>query len=416
MRGSVHIQMSVLALIIVTFFVSMSGNDTGSGSAAAPWRTIQHAADRVAPGDTVVVREGAYKGFFLDKSGTEKERIVFHADHGAVINDRNFKTADGINLERASYITIEGFTIDNAGGKITRAGIRSVNNNHVIVHGNAVDSAGTWGFLSGFSDDLLVEANVFSRSNAEHGIYVSNSGDRPVIRGNVSWGNNGCGIHMNGDKSMGGDGIISGALVEDNVIYENGRRGGSGINADGVQKSRFQNNVLYDNHSSGISLYRTDGAEPSRDNVVVNNTVIVASDGRWALNIMNGSTGNTVLNNILYNRHPSHGSVSISRDSLPGLVSDFNVLMQRLSNDDGDRIMSLAQWRKVTGQDQHSLVAAPAALFVKPEGHDFVLAAASPALGAGTASQAPKKDRKGSPRPTTGGVDIGADQHQDNSR
>ena len=69
---------------------------------------------------------------------------------------------------------------------------------------------------------------------------------------------------MNGDLSQGGDGVISGAVVEGNVIYDNGRAGGSGINGDGVQSSRIANNLLYDNHASGISLYRIDGGAAAR--------------------------------------------------------------------------------------------------------------------------------------------------------
>src|SRR5690606_3035 len=121
---------------------------------------------------------------------------------------------------------------------------------------NTMDMNGSWGFLSGFSDDLLIENNEASRSQVEHGIYVSNSGDRPTIRGNRVWGNRANGIHMNGDASLGGDGIISGARVEKNVIHDNGTGGGSAINADGVQDSRFLNNVVYGNHAGGISLYR----------------------------------------------------------------------------------------------------------------------------------------------------------------
>ena len=116
---------------------------------------------------------------------------------------------------------------------------------------------------------------------------------------------------------MGGDGIISGALVEGNVIYDNGLGGGSGINADGVQNSIIRNNLIYDTHASGISLYRIDGGGGSSGNLVVNNTVLVAADGRWALNIQSGSTGNTVRNNILYTATPS-AALDISGDSLPG--------------------------------------------------------------------------------------------------
>src|SRR4051812_16002194 len=76
------------------------------------------------------------------------------------------------------------------------------------------DQNGVWGIFSGFSDDLLIENNTASRSVNQHGIYVSNSGDRPIIRNNTLWGNHDCGIHMNDDVTQGGDGIISNALVE----------------------------------------------------------------------------------------------------------------------------------------------------------------------------------------------------------
>src|SRR5262249_5387581 len=146
--------------------------------------------------------------------------------------------------------------------------------------------------------DVLIEDNVASRSMNQHGIYVSNSADNPIIRNNVVWGNRDSGIQINADVSQGGDGIISNALVENNIIHDNGLGGASGINCDGVQNSVFRNNLLYNNHASGISLYMIDGAAGSMNNVVVNNTVIGAADGRWLLNIQNGSTGNTVFNNI----------------------------------------------------------------------------------------------------------------------
>jgi parallel beta-helix repeat protein len=101
-----------------------------------------------------------------------------------------------------------------------------------------------------------VENNTASRSVSQHGIYVSNSCDRPTVRGNVCWGNYMCGIHMNGDATSSGDGLIQYALVENNIVYDNGIGGGSGINCDGVQDSVFRNNLLYNNHASGISLYK----------------------------------------------------------------------------------------------------------------------------------------------------------------
>ncbi len=392
--------------LLATFYVANSGSDANLGTAEAPWQTLQKAANTVRAGDTVVVRPGNYVGFDLRIDGTAANRITFQAESGAAITQRNARTPDGINLEGADYVTIDGFTING----MPRAGIRSVTNQNVVIRNNRVDQNARWGIFTGFSYDVLIEGNIASRSQLEHGIYVSNSGDRPTIRNNTIWGNNANGIHMNGDANVGGDGIITGALVQGNVIYDNGRSGGSAINADGVQNSTFRNNLIYNTHASGISLYRIDGGGGSTGNLVVNNTVLVAADGRWALNIQNGSTGNTVRNNILYTDHFFRGSLDISADSLAGFSSDYNVVMNRFTTDGGNGIQTLSQWRSATGQDVHSLVATPSRLFVNPTGFDFHLSDGSPALDVGTAQFAPAVDFEGQSRPSGSGVDIGADE------
>ena len=389
-------------LALATLYVSTGGDDAANGSEATPWRTLQHAADQVQAGDTVVVRAGNYVGFYMDRDGTADQRITFSAESGVNITERNATTPDGINLEGADYVTIEGFTVNN----MPRTGIRSVINHHVIIRNNRMDNNVKWGILTGHSDDILIEGNITSRSQDEHGIYFGNSGDRAIIRNNISWGNRANGIHMNGDLSNGGDGIHSDCLVEGNVIYGNGVGGGSGINCDGVQNSIIRNNLIYDTHASGISLYRIDGGGGSTNNQIVNNTVIVASDGRWALNIQSGSAGNTVRNNILYTHHSFRGSIDISADSLAGFTSDYNVLMNRLTTDGGSSIQTLAQWQ-AGGRDLHSLVATPSQLFVNPAS-DFHLLEASPAVDAGTSDFAPAVDLEGNARPAGAAVDIGA--------
>jgi parallel beta-helix repeat protein len=393
-------------LALATLFVATDGSDANDGTSAAPWRTLQHAANLVNPGDTIIVRAGNYTGFYLDRDGTPADRIAFQAESGVTINQRNATTPDGINLEGADFITIEGFNVVG----MPRTGIRSVINHDVILRNNQLDQNGYWGILTGHSEDILIEGNVASRSGIEHGIYVSNSGDNPIIRNNIIWGNRANGIHMNGDLSQGGDGIISGALVEGNVIYDNGVGGGSGINCDGVQNSIIRNNLIYNTHASGISLYRIDGGGGSSGNLVVNNTVLVAADGRWVLNIQTGSTGNTVRNNILYSAHTFRGSISISSDSLPGFSSDYNVVMSRFTTNGGDSVLTLAAWRSATGHDMHSLVATADQLFTDPAAFDFHLAAGSPAVDAGTAQFAPLLDIEGTVRPTGNGIDIGADE------
>jgi parallel beta-helix repeat protein len=399
-----------------TYYVAPDGTDAGPGTKAAPWKALQRAADAARAGDTVVVRAGRYAGFVLGydgpHGGTASRRITFRAEPGAVINARNRRTPDGINLENGRYVTLDGFTVTNAGGSITRAGIRAGGRGQgVVIRNNKVDGCGLWGVYTSFADDVLIENNVTSRSKREHGIYVANTCTRPTVRGNTSFGNRLCGIHMNGGKSEGGAGVITGALVEQNTVYDNGRAGGSGINCDGVQKSVLRNNVLYDNHAHGISLYRINAAAGSTDNVVANNTIVMAADARWALNIKNGSTGAVAFNNVLYNANRGRGSINLAADSRPGFTSDYNVVMDRLSPDDGGTFLTLARWQAATGQDKHSALTVPG-LFVNAPGHDYHLAPAGPAVDKGTAGlagrAAPADDRAGRPRPRGAGYDIGA--------
>ena len=46
------------ALASTTYYVALTGSDTNPGTQAAPWRTIQKAANTLVAGDTVVVQSG----------------------------------------------------------------------------------------------------------------------------------------------------------------------------------------------------------------------------------------------------------------------------------------------------------------------------------------------------------------------
>ena len=391
------------------YWVAPGGRDAAArGNRTRPWATLQYAANRVQPGDTVHVRDGDYGGFYLSRGGMQGAPVRFRAEGEHVrITERNAKTPDGINVEGADFVVIEGFVIN----EMPRAGIRATHSAGSTIRHIRADNNRSWGIFTSFCEDILIEGNTVTRSIREHGIYVSNSGDRPVIRGNVSRDNRGCGIHMNGDASQGGDGIISGALVENNVISGNGQGGGSGINCDGVQDSRIQNNLLYENHSNGISLYRVDAAAGSSGNSVINNTVVQASGARWAVNIKNQSTNNVVVNNILFH-YGSRGGINIAADSLSGFRSDYNIVVDRFSPDDGDHFIRLAEWRSATGLDRHSQVSRLQDVFVNLESSDYHLRAGSPAIDAADPALAPRMDIEGSPRPK-GRPDAGAYEAKD---
>jgi fibronectin type 3 domain-containing protein len=446
-----------------TYYVATTGSDSNNGSSANPWKTIQHASDSVHAGDTVIIEAGTYVGFDVQTTGTATAPITFEAAAGAkvVIDSPEHNRGDsGINIEdfnagsSINYITIQGLDIDNSVGTGNILdGIRAVwngaiNSTGIQMIGNTINDCGVFGVLTGHEDNLLIQGNTVSNTKiykgqggTGHGIYVSNACFNPHVIGNTLFGNQSLGLHMNGDASEGpaiepdgtddgNAGNIVGGVIEDNIIYNNGV---NGINCDGAQNCLYANNLLYGN-GGGIVLYQIDAAAPAINNVVVDNTVIVAATdimgnaGRWDIQVMDGtaggSTGNTIFNNILINQNPNHGSIEVGTLSLSGFTSNYNVITT--SGDNGgtsnnafdlvdssgnDNFVSFATWKSDTGQDAKSFTADSAQLFVNPSGGNYQLKSGSPAIGAGIGSlaghSAPSTDLAGNPRPTANGFDIG---------
>ena len=380
-----------------TYFVDPNGSDKNGGSEANPWQTIQHAADSVAPGDTILLQSGTYPGARIERSGTSDAWITLRAASGGSVlisqpgpnseheSGLEFETweADGV----VAFWVIEGVEVANAPNwGIDVRGSEENHSHHFIVRGNNVHDNGlsseTTGIFFAFVDHVTVEGNE-SHSNGEHGIYLSNSGDHFVIRGNRLHDNANCGLHMNGDLSMGDDGTVSDGLVERNTIFENGVGGGSAINMDGVTDTIVRNNLLYQNHAGGISIFKEDGAVCSQNIQVLNNTIVMAEDGRWAINLSDTSCANNALfNNIIVSFHSWRGSIQIPAPGISGFESDYNVVLDRFSTNDGNSVITLAEWQTL-GYDTHSIVATPADLFAGP--NDYHLREGSPAIDAGVA-------------------------------
>src|SRR5205085_435021 len=106
-----------------------------------------------------------------------------------------------------------------------------------------------------------------------------------------------------------------------------------------------------------------------------NNTIVSAVTGSLAaLRIKDGGAGCTVQNNILLGGDGN--CYRISNDSLPGLVSDYNIVTNSFQSEDSGSTETLAQWRAQTGQDLHSSIYSSYQLFANPGGNDYHLAEA----------------------------------------
>jgi len=370
-----------------TYYVRTDGNNNCTGlvdqagtSGNCAWRTLQYAADTVQAGDRVMVGNGTYQGFMIQSHGTAGLPIVFKAQSGAAnITTPNANTDDGINIESwegspSDFITVDGFNVYSQ----PRMGIRAIGGNGIVIKNCTSHHNSSNGIFSGDTPNIQVLNNITyanGSSSYEHNIYISNAlSDGSVVRGNLIYDSNaGNGLQLNGDWEMGGDGFIDNALIENNVVYGNSKKGLSLIS---IRFGRIQNNIIYNNGpaAGGIHLVDQEGKNFSTGNVVVNNTI--DEPNQASIRINDGSDNNYIFNNI------SVGATGIRFEG------DGNFQSNNYSSDDGS------------------------GLFVNRTGRDYHLLQNSPAKSFGTAiyqeKPAPAVDLEGNIRPQGSGFDAGA--------
>ena len=394
------------SLTAATYYVSPAGSDSATGSSSSPWRTLQHAADTVSAGDTVMIRSGTYAGFRARSGGESGHPITFWGDTGASV----LINVVGPYNQKDSVIEIEGYdwwVLDRLEitGAPQNAGIDIRVADHITVRNCYCHHNRKWGIFTGFVEFFTAEYNQCSYSTQEHGIYHSNSGDNAVIRHNTCHHNAGAGIQINADPSMGGDGISSHCSITHNILYENGSLGGAAVNLASVRDSLIANNLIYGNHAGGIAAW--DDAQGnqwgSKNNSYYNNTIHMPSDGRWAVNLKNGSTGCRVFNNILIHESPWRGGLEIDDSSLTGLLSNHNIL-GRISVDETTIILSA--WQTTYSQDAQSLDQTAAQTFVSV-GSDYHLLSTALAIDGGATLSEITDDLDGDSRPQGLGYDMG---------
>lgn len=83
-----------------TYYVAPTGDDTGPGTAARPFLTIQRAAEAAHPGDTVLVHPGIYRERVAPpRGGVEGKPIVFRSlqRHAAIIKGSDVWTPEWVD-------------------------------------------------------------------------------------------------------------------------------------------------------------------------------------------------------------------------------------------------------------------------------------------------------------------------------
>ncbi len=195
-----------------TLYVATDGDDANDGtSATRAFRTLTHAAAKVAPGDVVMVGEGTYHEFVrMRATGDEGRAITFRSAPGAkVVMDGSDRTLYGaFSVANKGHITIDGFYFENFQRMRNQGVIRINSSNDILVSrcfyngrgggspefitiGAAEDItvrncalvSGWDGIAAGGTRNLLIENNVIVRPSIRS-IPLS-SPDNVVIRNNI---------------------------------------------------------------------------------------------------------------------------------------------------------------------------------------------------------------------------------------
>jgi parallel beta-helix repeat protein len=239
----------------------------------APCAINRFVFSQLQPGDTMNLQPGQYPGFvFADVHGTAEQKIIIRGEAvsqvpAVYVRGDLANRQDAIEIARSSHVMIENMAVSNA----RRAGIRLNNSHHIGINNTLLRENGVWGIFTNHANHFTAQGNTIIGPAEQHGIYQSNSGDHVRITGNYIIDFDGCGLHFNGDLSMGGaqsvegDGIISDVVISNNFIAGNGLRGGSAINLDGAKNVLIENNILLGNKASGIAVFKHDGANGSRN-------------------------------------------------------------------------------------------------------------------------------------------------------
>ncbi|PYU60108.1 MAG: hypothetical protein DMG55_11780 [Acidobacteria bacterium] len=327
----------------LAFYVSTTGNDASSGTSGSPWRTIQHAANMVQPGDTIYVYGGTYnETVTINASGNSTAGyITFQSYPGqTAIIDGTGLAVNGqtglINIQDQSYLVVRGFEIRNystsstanvpIGIYITGAdSYIQILNNHI--HNIKTSASGCNANALGiavYGDNGSSSINNLTISGNELDHMTTGCSETMSLDGNVQYwtvsdnlihDNNNIGIDAigfegvspNPSTDQARDGLIVGNTVYNITSYGNPAYGNQyaadGIYVDGGTRITIERNVVHNTdlnvelaseHSGKVTSYVT-----VRNNLIYQGNSVGISIGGYASNV-GGTDHCTIVNNTLW--------------------------------------------------------------------------------------------------------------------
>jgi hypothetical protein len=297
-------------------YVAAGGSDTNPGTEAAPFRTIQRAANVAKPGTTVYVGPGTYRENIRHATnGTAAARIRF------VSNPKWGAKVVGSGTEAAwtnngDYTEIVGFDITGSG----RLGVLNWGS-HTLMAGNHVHDIAVSGGCTGNGGAGIMNANyrgtdndivgnvihdigLRGACNGVQGIYHSNL--RGHIYNNIVYRISSYAIHLWH--------AANGVVIANNTLFANGAVNmgggillGTGGQPGGVQlnNTKVINNIVYDNPAASIQEY----CDPGQRCIGPNNTIaanLVYGNGN-GISLLHGSATGTIAADPQFVNYQANG-------------------------------------------------------------------------------------------------------------
>lgn len=286
--SGIHLSDAALTATSYALYVSPYGSDSNPGTATAPLRTIQRAANIVQPSTTVHVAPGTYAETIVSsRNGTASAPIRFVSDQKWSAKIVPVGSSYTMWSVRGAYTEIDGFQLNGSGSSTVRAGIylnggnSAVRNSwvHHVATASGCDNRGGAGLVADQSRGGTYNNYEFS-ANIVHdvgggcgyiqGIYHSSSGKiynnlvyatsqginmghddhNILVMNNTLFGNSGYGVYFGGCKEAYNNGCpTSGIRINNNIIYNNGGGIQGPITSEDVGNN-VSNNLVYGNRNN----------------------------------------------------------------------------------------------------------------------------------------------------------------------
>lgn len=337
-----------------TYYVATTGSNTNPGTLARPWRTIQHAADSIGPGDTVFVRGGEYhEAVNISVSGSAAGGyITFQSYPGekAILDGSGLTVPDDDTglffIRNQSYLTISGFEIRNYQSNVRwrlPVGIHvRGSSHHIQIKNNEVHHIASNAAVDGNRDgrdahgiafygdeapqamhDILILGNSLHNLTlgSSEALVINGNVDRFQIIGNTVHDCDNIGIVMIGFEETAPDPAYDRArngLVRGNVVYNidsygnpayDAERSADGIYVDGGTSIVIERNIVHGNnigmeitseHSNGDGSYVT-----VQNNFLYHNHVMGLGMGGYDEE-RGSSHHNLIVNNTFFHNDSDH--------------------------------------------------------------------------------------------------------------